>query len=66
MDEFIDYMHSFYGVAGLYPMGITTEEIIIATGKRLERYPKVEFTGDTVDRETVWDIILENRSKDND
>lgn len=63
MNEFIEYMHDFYGIKGLYPMQITDHEILIATGIRLERYQNIPFHGDTLDREKVRDIVVEMRQK---
>jgi len=63
MDKFIDYMHDFYGAGGVYPIGITTIEVIIATGKRLEQHPDIEFSGDSLDREKVRDVILDMRGE---
>ena len=63
MNEFIDYALSFYGVGGLYDIGATRDEVLIATGIRIERDKEVDFVGDTVDREKVRDIIIEMRAR---
>ena len=66
MESFYNYCKDFYGVGGIYDMGATKDEIVNATTLRLlgltER-TKVPFDGDTVDRELVWDIMLELREE---
>ena len=62
MNEFVDYVMSFYGKDGLYDIGATKEEILMATGIRWERYKTIEFDGDSWDREQVREIILEVRA----
>ena len=61
MKEFIDYVLSFYGIGGIYEIKATRDEILLATGIRLERDKVTPFEGDTVDREKVRDIIIEMR-----
>ena len=64
VQEFIDYCLTFYSdKEGLYPMGATPYEILIALGVRLERHKDVEFDGDTLDREWIRDIMIELRMK---
>ena len=63
MKDFINYMLSFYGEHGLYPISATTNEILVATGMRLERHKNIEFSGDSFDREMVRDIIIELREQ---
>lgn len=60
---FVDYVFSFYGAGGLYSFDATAEEIKDALLVRLERWPNLEFCGDTTDRELVRDIMLEKRQK---
>ena len=68
LQEFIDYVWSFYNPnTGLYPIeGITKEMILNASWLYLQMctYPSMpEYSwgdGDTLDREHVRDIILEN------
>jgi len=64
LQEFAKYCAEFYSDDGIYPMSATYEEILIATGVRLQacKYMKIEFCGDTFDRESVRDIIIDNRS----
>lgn len=63
MNEFVDYVMSFYGKDEIYDIGTTKQEILIATGIRLERLKEVPFHGDSLDREAVRDIIIESRNK---
>lgn len=60
--EFIDYVLSFYGPEGLYPMGVTRDDVAVATGMRiiLCRALDIEFGGDTFDRESVRDILIDD------
>ena len=61
-NAFTHYCLSFYGTGGIYDMNATAEEIQEATAARLERFPQLEFCGDTVDREKVRDLMLERRA----
>ena len=71
LDEFIDYVWSFYGEHDdtLYPIqGLTKKDIYDGCVIYLDRIEKgdIEYShyswgdGDSVDREHVRDIILEN------
>lgn len=62
--RFTDYVYSFYGVDGLYPMTpeLTHEDIIRATAILEQQYAEqseynVEY--DSIDRERVRDILLD-------
>jgi hypothetical protein len=57
-NAFVDYVFSFYGKDGLYPMGATIEQIILATAKLLNSEKEYDFAGDSVDRERVRDILI--------
>ena len=69
LDEFIDYVWSFYGSADpLYPItGLTKKDIYDAFVIYLDRIEQGDYEyshyswgdGDSVDREHVRDIILE-------
>ncbi len=58
--EFVDYVLSFYGEGGIYPMGATVEMIEEST----ERYMKIlelkeeKFCADSIDRECVRDLMI--------
>ena len=62
--NFTQYMLDFYGKDGIYPFGFTTEQINLATQlykcRMEEQFGQDEFEGDSVDRERVRDIILDN------
>ena len=63
LDEFIDYVYSFYNVVdGLYPVvGCTKNKIQLATVEyfhKCDTYPNLEWgEGDSLDRERVRDIM---------
>lgn len=61
MNEFADYVLEFYGVDGLYPMGVTRDDILIATGMRMVmcQVLNVPYEADSIDREAVRDILIE-------
>lgn len=56
-EDFIMYVHSFYGKDGVYPMGATIPMIIDAVGILLAR-EDYDFAGDSLDRERVRDILI--------
>ncbi len=58
--EFVDYTESFYGVGGLYDMGVPRLAILTATFKLiLDLGATSKFVGDSVDREKVRDILMD-------
>jgi hypothetical protein len=57
--EFINYVRSFYGPGGIYPMGATDEMIINATIQYLSTEGTKWGDGDSFDREMVRDIMIE-------
>ena len=61
MTEFYDYVLSFYGPQGIYPMGATLELIEQATQDliRILEIKDQEFCGDSVDRELVRDLLID-------
>ncbi len=61
MTEFYDYVFSFYGPSGIYPMGATLELIQKATKDLIQilNIKGQEFCGDSVDRELVRDLLIE-------
>jgi len=63
INDFVDYIESFYADGGIYPMGLTRDEALVATGARIGlcKWNNVPFEGDTIDREAVRDIVLELR-----
>lgn len=66
MKEFVDYVMSFYGKGEIYDIGATREEVWSATCIRIKRNADmplngISFEGDSLDRESVRDLILEMR-----
>lgn len=61
MDSFIDYVLDFYGPDGIYKLGFTREQVVQACGVRISdpRFSTFRFDGDSIDREIVRDIVLE-------
>lgn len=60
MTDFYDYVLSFYGANGIYPMGATTELIKQATSTHIKilKLKGEEFCGDSIDRECVRDLLI--------
>lgn len=56
--KFIDYVLSFYGPDGIYPMGATNEMIIDATIEYLTTPGTKWCGGDSFDREMVGIIMI--------
>lgn len=56
---FNQYMLDFYGKDGVYDYGFTEAEVEKAKQQYIES--GAEFQGDSLDREKVRDIVLENR-----
>lgn len=60
LDQFYRYCADFYGAGGIYDYGFSPEQIQRATQIYRSRLPaEREFYGDTVDREAVRDIVLD-------
>ncbi len=67
ISDFIQYVEGFYGTSdnAVYPLGATTSQVIAATEKHIIQVgidPEVScsFCGDSVDREKVRDIMIED------
>ncbi len=67
IDEFIDYVFSFYGADdALYQMNVTKDDITLATEDYLQLISDLDsdiFTwgdGDSLDRERVRDMLVRN------
>lgn len=56
MLAFYDYVLSFYGLDGIYPMGATFDQVVAATGQYIASGG--DFAGDSFDREHVRDILI--------
>jgi hypothetical protein len=61
MTEFYDYVLSFYGPEGIYPMGATLSLIQQATNDIIQilQIKNEEFCGDSIDRELVRDLLID-------
>ena len=61
MTEFYDYVLSFYGPDGIYPMGATLELVKKATSFYVKclKVGGQEFCGDSIDREHIRDILID-------
>jgi hypothetical protein len=61
INDFIDYVMSFYGAGELYPItGINRTLIRKATNDvmRIAKLKGEEFCGDSIDRELVRDLLI--------
>jgi hypothetical protein len=60
LQEFYDYVLSFYGADGLYPMDATLKLIKQATSTHIKilKLKGDEFCGDSIDRECVRDLLI--------
>jgi len=60
MTDFYDYVLSFYGADGLYPMSATLPLIQQATNDIIQilQIKNEEFCGDSIDRELVRDLLI--------
>jgi hypothetical protein len=61
MTDFYDYVLSFYGPQGIYPMGATLPLIQQATQDltQILQIKGEEFAGDSIDRELVRDLLID-------
>lgn len=61
MTEFYDYVLSFYGPGGIYPMGATLDLVERATSDLIKilQIKDQEFCGDSIDRELVRDLLID-------
>lgn len=60
LDQFYRYCMDFYGPGGIYDYGFSRESIRQATQIYISRLQsREEFYGDTADRESVRDIVLD-------
>ena len=57
--EFVGYVYEFYGKGGVYDMGATGDQILKATKLCWVKFGIENFCGDTVDRERVRDIMID-------
>ena len=59
VNAFVDYCLDFYGKGGLYAMGATREQVCTALCLHLADESKPHFHADSVDREKVRDILID-------
>lgn len=57
--DFIRYTFEFYGPGGLYDLNATPEQILMASSKLISQ-KGYDFAGDSVDRERVRDILIDD------
>ena len=55
---FVSYMLEFYGVGGIYDMGMTPDEVLEGTIEVIREHGYDVFEGDSLDRERVRDMVL--------
>ena len=60
MNEFVSYVYDFYGKNGIYDMGATVSQIQTATIHYIGSDDSLPFYGDSLDRERVRDILLDD------
>ena len=58
--RFIDYVYDFYGPYGVYPLGVTREQLSASIMRYVSMLEPDEFCGDSVDRERVRDIMIDD------
>lgn len=63
INEFVEYVMSFYGLDEIYDMKVTRAEVKASAGVRLGicKWSGIPFEGDSIDREAVRDIICDMR-----
>ena len=57
--QFVAYVQRFYGPGGLYDMGASKAQISAATSIYLAK-TGTDYCGDSLDRESVRDIMIQN------
>lgn len=60
LSQFYQYVLSFYGKGGLYPMNANIDDIAAATDISIKKYGADRFCGDSLDREIVRDILIDD------
>lgn len=59
--DFETYVLQFYGKGGIYDYGFLRQDVRKALKIRMEKFPEIEFGGDSFDRELIRDIVLKSR-----
>ena len=57
LSQFIEYCVSFYGPGGVYPLGMSEDEITKAI-RLLDLIGQEDLELDSIDREKVRDVVL--------
>ena len=57
LSQFIEYCLNFYGPGGIYPLGMSEDEITKAI-RLLDLIGQKELDLDSIDREKVRDVVL--------
>ena len=57
LSQFIEYCLSFYGPGGIYPLGMSEDEVTRAI-RLLDLIGQEDLELDSIDREKVRDIVL--------
>ena len=57
LSQFIDYCMGFYGPGGIYPLGMSTDEVSKAV-RLLDLIGQQELELDSIDREKVRDVVM--------
>ena len=57
LSQFIEYCLSFYGPGGVYPLGMSEDEVTRAI-RLLDLIGQEDLELDSIDREKVRDIVL--------
>ena len=57
LSQFIEYCVSFYGPGGIYPLGMSEDEVTKAV-RLLDLIGQEDLELDSIDREKVRDIVL--------
>lgn len=57
--QFFSYVYDFYGPGGVYDMGVTMQDIIAAY-ELMQELPHYDFEFDSVDREHLRDVLIED------
>ena len=58
--EFFSYVFDFYGAGGIYDMNVTISDIMAAYIRARYDMPYYEFEFDSVDRELIRDVLIDN------
>ena len=59
--DFENYVLQFYGKDGIYDYGFLRQDVRKALKIRMEKFPEIDFGGDSFDRELIRDIVLKSR-----